>query len=285
MYLSLLVPILAVATATPVQVPFLSTSPASAAATTNETTTTTRVALTLGVMSRCPDAEICETLIDRVLDTHTDRTGPRVVGDLVRLKLVYLAKTFGNLTCLHGPLECKANVQQLCAAAHWSRVSSTTTEEVEEEEEDDDDGLTAEKGHGEWKTWWNFVQCMNYGKRDRIGDVSTAKACAKVVGREWTNELEECSKDSPDSEGAKLFRRSVALSKKLEIEKSCTIVLDSKKICVHDGTWKQCPGGHEVGDFVAQIKDEYKRLNTPTMQESDRLSVEEDETEEGWVTV
>jgi len=41
----------------------------------------------------------------------------------------------------------------------------------------------AEKAHGEWKTWWNFVQCMNYGKRDRIGELSTAKACAKVVGK------------------------------------------------------------------------------------------------------
>ena len=80
------------------------------------------------------------------------------------------------MTCLHGPLECKANVQQLCAAKHWSRPTSTNST-------GDLDELLAEKAHGEWKTWWNFVQCMNYGKRERIGELSTAKACAKVVGK------------------------------------------------------------------------------------------------------
>lgn len=32
-------------------------------------------------------------------------------------------------------------------------------------------------------------------------------------------------------------------------------------VCKHDGAWKDCPGGHEAGDFVKQIKKEYERLN------------------------
>jgi len=238
-------------------------------------------------MSKCPDASVCETLIDRVLDTHTYSTGREVVGDLVKLKLIYLAKetsdsdsaNYGNLTCLHGPLECKANVQQLCAAKHWSRpTTSNSTRDLK--------GTLAEKAHGEWKTWWNFVQCMNYGKRERIGELSTAKACAKVVGKEWTKELEECSESGDTSEGAKLFRKSYELSRELEIQKSCTIVLNSRKICVHDGTWKDCEGGHEVGDFVKQIKDEHKKINTPVQFDVPKSpATQVGDVEEEWVVV
>ncbi|GAA5914093.1 uncharacterized protein JCM6883_005878 [Sporobolomyces salmoneus] len=263
MHLLPLLPLLPLAFASPLQqIPFLSSSPTSYSSHSSSNDSRTLVPLSLGVMSRCPDAEICETLIDRVLDTHTSRTGREVVGDLVQLKLIYLAKenatngdaTYGGLSCLHGPLECSANVQQLCAASHWKVTPSLLEEEFE--------AMNAEKGRGVWKDWWNFVQCMNWGKREDVGKESTAKSCAKVVGREWTKELEECSVDSPDSEGAKLFKKSVELSRKLRIEKSCSILLGSRKICVHDGTWKECENGHEVGDFVQQIQKEYARLNS-----------------------
>ncbi|GAA5963559.1 hypothetical protein JCM3765_004321 [Sporobolomyces pararoseus] len=276
MYLLSLLSMLPLALASPLQIPFLSDS-VDTASTSN--TNATRVSLSLGVMSRCPDAEICETLIDRVLDTHTRRTGSEVVGDLVNLKLIYLAKenstsdsaSYGNLTCLHGPLECKANVQQLCAASHWSRPR-------------DFEGTNAEKANGAWKDWWNFVQCMNYGKRDKIGEDSVAKSCAKVVGREWTRELEACSNNSSDSEGARLFRKSVEASRKLKIEKSCTIVLNGKKLCVHDGSWKECPGGHEVGDIVQAVKAEYDRLNSPSKLD-DLVTAPEDREEDDWLFV
>lgn len=47
---------------------------------------------------------------------------------------------------------------------------------------------------------------------------------------EWTKELEDCSESGDSSEGAKLFRKSYELSRELEIQKSCTIVLNSRKI-------------------------------------------------------
>ena len=90
MHLLTLLPILPLTLASPLQIPFLSSD--SPPPSTSLNTNATRVSLSLGVMSRCPDAEICETLIDRVLDTHTRRTGSEVVGDLVDLKLIYLAK-------------------------------------------------------------------------------------------------------------------------------------------------------------------------------------------------
>ena len=55
---------------------------------------------------------------------------------------------------------------------------------------------------------------------------------------------------------------------------------------VHDGTWKDCEGGHEVGDFVKQIKDEYKKINSPAKLDApDSLDQLDEEGEEEWVAV
>lgn len=60
--------------------------------------------------------------------------------------------------------------------------------------------------------------------------------------------------------------------------KSCTVVINGEKVCVHDGTWKECEvsyafctlrapanidiqKGHTVSDFVKQIDDVYDFLN------------------------
>ena len=42
-----------------------------------------KVPILLGVMSRCPDARVCETVWDRVLDR---------VGELVDVEMVYIGK-------------------------------------------------------------------------------------------------------------------------------------------------------------------------------------------------
>ena len=37
--------------------------------------------------------------------------------------------------------------------------------------------------------------------------------------------------------------------------------IQGEKVCVHDGVWKECPGGHEVGDFVERIEKAWNELN------------------------
>lgn len=76
-------------------------------------------------------------------------------------------------------------MQQLCAASHWSKsIASPKSQDLESGANEGFEPWTnAEKGRGEWKDWWNFVQCMNYGRRDEVGKDSLAKSCAKVVGR------------------------------------------------------------------------------------------------------
>ncbi|KAK4050015.1 hypothetical protein OIO90_005205 [Microbotryomycetes sp. JL221] len=190
------------------------------------TNTNNKVPVILGVMSKCPDAQVCEIVFDRVLDQ---------VGQQVDLNLVYIG-TLDNksqpygVECMHGTSECAGNIQQLCAAKHFQGQSGEINP---------------------FADWWNaslFIQCVNYGPTSKIGDESIAQRCSAVVGHKW-QEIESCVRGS---EGIELLKRSVTMANELAITKSCTIVIGGKPVCVHDGTWKHCDEGHETGHFVRQ---------------------------------
>jgi len=185
------------------------------------------VPVILGVMSRCPDALLCESVFDDVL---------KEVGSKMSLEMTYIAKEnksdseFGA-TCKHGRLECAGNVQQLCAAKH------------------------TERSH-----WWGFIDCMDYGSKDKIGEDDTAQRCAKASGIDWEDSgLKECVEGD---EGIELFHQSIARTNELGITKSCTIIINGQVRCIRDGTWYDCEEGHAAGDFVRIIKKEYAELNS-----------------------
>ncbi|KAM0792646.1 hypothetical protein ACM66B_002427 [Microbotryomycetes sp. NB124-2] len=75
-----------------------------------------------------------------------------------------------------------------------------------------------------WADWWNFIQCVNYGPASRIGNENVAKSCA---GRHQSASVQWIQ-------------------------------------CHHDGTWKSCEEGHEVGDLSGKVspQQEWKRLNS-----------------------
>ncbi|KAL8292079.1 hypothetical protein RQP46_001545 [Phenoliferia psychrophenolica] len=191
-----------------------------------------RVPVLLGVMSRCPDARVCETVWDRVLAR---------IPELVDVQAVYIGKinpeSKYGVDCMHGVEECTGNIQQLCAYEAWQ---------------------SRDGDKQSWRDWWDFVQCMNYGPTSRIGDREIAEQCAKVVGHDWEKEVHHCV---TSDHGARLLQKSVERAQALDIVKSCTMVINHKKVCVHDSTWKDCDGGHEVGDFVYQVKEQWKILN------------------------
>ncbi|KAF5388307.1 hypothetical protein D9615_000404 [Tricholomella constricta] len=154
-----------------------------------------KVPVQLGVMSRCPDALLCENVFNEVL---------RKVSNKIQLSLVYVAKPadivrldssepdFG-VKCMHGPEECAGNVQQLCVAKH--EPSSV---------------------------WWEFVQCQNYEGRYKIGNPDLTLKCANAVGMDWENSKSgRCAGrdgSGKGSEGVALLKESVVLGKKLGIK-------------------------------------------------------------------
>jgi len=191
-----------------------------------------KVPVQLGVMSRCPDALLCESAFNEVL---------RRVIDKVDLSLIYIAKIndsepdFG-VSCMHGPEECAGNVQQLCV-----------------------------NKYAPFKNWWEFVICQNYQGREVIGGPEVALKCANTAGIDWeTSGTGQCAGfdgSGKGSEGVALLKESVLLTEQMNVKTSCTVVINGRPVCVHDETWKNCERGHHVNDFVEQIEEEYERLN------------------------
>ncbi|KAG6330570.1 hypothetical protein ID866_8522 [Astraeus odoratus] len=189
-----------------------------------------KVPVVLGVMSRCPDAMLCESVWDRVLQR---------VGDKVDISLSFIAKPnpsdeIYGVTCMHGVEECAGNVHELCVAKYHP---------------------TSE--------WWSFLQCQNFQGRDQVGLPDTAVKCAETAGFEWEHDqARQCAGDNGRGhEGIRLLQESVRNSIQLGIKKSCTIIINGKQVCIHDGTWYDCEGGHTPTDFIRQINEEYERLN------------------------
>ncbi|KZS91225.1 hypothetical protein SISNIDRAFT_517164 [Sistotremastrum niveocremeum HHB9708] len=186
-----------------------------------------KVPIVLGVMSKCPDAFLCESIFDQVLK----RVGPKV-----DLELTFVAKlnssAEGGITCLHGPSECSGNIHELCAVKHTSRDK-----------------------------WWPFVQCLNYEGYQKIGSVDTAKRCAKASGIDWDESgVGECIEGS-EEEGRELLVKSIARTQSLNITKSCSIFIGGELRCVRDGKWVDCEEGHTANDFVRIINREYEKLD------------------------
>jgi len=186
----------------------------------------------LGVMSRCPDALVCETLFDKVI---------KEVEDKINISLSFIGKInasepdFG-VTCMHGPDECAGNVQELCAAAHLPQ-----------------------------QQWWNYLQCQNFYGRSKIGTPDIALKCANTADFSWEDSgVGGCAGidgAGKGAEGVHLLKESVLNSQALGIQKSCTVIINGKQVCIHDGGWKECEDGHTPEDFIRQINSEYEKLN------------------------
>lgn len=85
---------------------------------------------------------------------------------------------FSFFQSMHGGSECDGNAQQLCV-----RDNKDVTQ----------------------REWWNFIQCQNFQDLNRVGDISLAKQCAKVIGKDWDNDFSDCY---TGSRGGKLLRKS-----------------------------------------------------------------------------
>jgi len=197
--------------------------------------TDVKVPVTLGVMSRCPDALLCEAVFDRVLP----KVDNKINLTLSFIGIVNASEPDFGVTCMHGPDECAGNVQELCAAAHLPLHQ-----------------------------WWQYVQCQNFYGRSKIGTPQVALKCAETANFDWEDSgVGDCAGadgSGKGDEGVELLKESVTASKDNGIQSSCTVIINNKPVCVHDGRWKECPGGHEVEDFVRQINDEYEKLNNIT---------------------
>ena len=172
-----------------------------------------RVPVTLGVMSRCPDALYCETIFDQVLSASAKQlqasttSTTTTINSLVDLQLSFIgtinSTVEGGVACRHGQQECEGNVHELCFM-HKLR-SKRAGKEYD---------LSPSAAQ---RTWWEYVQCLNYEGTAKIGQVALAKKCANIVGGpkwEGSGGIQECVEGK---EGTSLLKKSVVQSHKLGI--------------------------------------------------------------------
>ncbi len=198
-----------------------------------------RVPVLLGVMSRCPDALYCERVWDDVLAATTKHLPPsaggkRTVNAHVDLTLRFIGEPLSNnssssglsshgtssgevdgreqeeveeeaegkygVACKHGDQECLGNIQELCV---MQRLKSTRVGEKYD--------LSPSAAQ---RTWWEFVQCLNYAGTGEIGqaDQKLAKKCLDLVGGPgWEKDgVKQCIEGK---EGRELLRKSVVQAK------------------------------------------------------------------------
>ncbi|RUP15703.1 hypothetical protein BC936DRAFT_139582 [Jimgerdemannia flammicorona] len=189
----------------------------------------------LFVMSKCPDTVFCEHVFQAVLCNVSVPTTLDVnyLGEVDPAE-----KPFGAL-CKHGPLECLGNAQELCFRSVYPDV----------------------------RDWFSFVSCLNR-KFWQIGEDGYAEECGEYCGnmqpearisdvKKTGKDYEPISDCIASGEGGELLRASIRKTESWGVNKSCTMFINNKLRCIHDGEWKDCDGGHKVDDFVRDIEEAY----------------------------
>lgn len=198
------------------------------------------VPVALAVMSRCPDAHFCEAEFDHVL--------PLLHPGHAALELTYIgtpdpSAPYG-VQCMHGDLECRGNIHQLCAAKALGAPHL---------------GIDLAN-----RALLDFVLCSNSNK-DQIGQDSAAQQCWDSTQSQSSSlpgwhEVEMCIRDP--AQGKALLLQSVKNTARRDVHSSCTVLIDHiTPSCVRDGgVWRECPpgGGTEPVDFARQIESAWQ---------------------------
>ncbi|KAF2838775.1 hypothetical protein M501DRAFT_1011531 [Patellaria atrata CBS 101060] len=186
---------------------------------------TTKVPLEVHIMSKCPDSKAC--LEELVVPTMAN------VSDKVDFTLSYIGTPTNHddgVSCKHGQTECLGNILELCAASLYPSP----------------------------KIYLGFTYCLTR-KYKLIPDRDLVHDCALEHGISF-DKLNDCASKDDGSFGIDLLRKSVERSAHANVSTSCTIRLNGKVRCVHDGVWKDCDKGHKVTDLVDDIEKLYKEL-------------------------
>ncbi|KAI8079965.1 uncharacterized protein BX664DRAFT_341912 [Halteromyces radiatus] len=182
------------------------------------------VPVDLFVMSKCPDAVYCESVFSTVLK----KVNVPVTFDVNYIAQYASSAPFAHI-CKHGSSECLGNIQQLCF----------------------------HKEYPDPKDWFSFNLCMNKNYQLIGLDDDLAKNCAQDLNKSYAP-VEHCSHSAT---GVGLLTESAQKTKSLGVSSSCTVFIDNKLRCIHDGEWKNCTDGHEVDDFIQTIEDAYHKQN------------------------
>ena len=177
----------------------------------------------LFVMSKCPDAGFCQRSFLPSL---------LKLSSIVNFTVSFIAAEphWHQFHCMHGNDECTGNKQQLCIQDMYPQ-----------------------------RDFMEFLQCQS---RHVWRIPYSGETCAKemLTNRIQWSDVQVCVA----SERANaLFHQSLARTNVAAAHKSCTIHLDGKFWCMHDGVWFQCSEGFDEMSFIRAICSRYNGKNKP----------------------
>jgi len=175
------------------------------------------------VMSKCPDAKLCETYFAPSL---------LKLASIVNFTVSYIGQEpkSNEFQCMHGTDECIGNKQQLCVQSMTSQTNLI-----------------------------KFLQCQS-SKIESIpsnGEQCLKEACGDSL--KWAD-VNACV---TGSKGNVLMHQALERTRAASASKSCTIHLNGKFWCMHDGSWISCREGHDEMSLIKAICARYSGPNRP----------------------
>lgn len=129
--------------------------------------------------------------------------------------------------CKHGLEECIGNKQQLCVQNLYSTAI--------------------------------FIKYLLCQSKQILDIPANGEKCAKENSIEWAR-IQSCVASNKSN---KLFHKSLKRTRLAAATKSCTIHINGKFWCMHDGFWSNCTEGHDEKSFIQAICSKYHGKNKP----------------------
>lgn len=135
--------------------------------------------------------------------------------------------SLNDFQCKHGSDECMGNKQQLCVQNMYSTA-----------------------------IFINYLLCQS---KQVIDIPNNGEKCAKENNINWS-QVQSCITSNKSN---KLFRRSLKRTRLAGATRSCTMHINGKFWCMHDGGWINCKEGTNEKNFIQAICSRYNGKNKP----------------------
>jgi hypothetical protein len=175
------------------------------------------------VMSKCPDAIKCETLFLPSL---------LKLSSIVNFTLSFIASEprLNDFKCPHGIDECTGNRQQLCIQNMYSQTM--------------------------------FIKYLLCQSKQILMIPDNGEECAKQSSNNIINwsDVQSCVTTMKSNQ---LFHNSLERTRASSVQKSCTMHINGRLWCMHDGYWLNCLEGQDPKSFIKSICSRYHGKNSP----------------------
>lgn len=193
-----------------------------------------KVDVDLYVMSKCPDAALCERYFSSNITA---------LSSIINLQVSHIVTQINSdgteVVSMHGESEVWGDIQQSCALKQKNALVSDS------------------RGHF---PAYDFLTCQS---EDYQTIPQNGNQCIRSIAALDHSDWSLCVNGE---EGRRALVESAKRSSAAGIKTSCTVSLNGEQWCVHDGEWKQCQDvRHDTKepDLITAVCNRYKGSDKP----------------------